>query len=145
MNEIEEQAPFYRQREIEGRRAIQENEELKHQLQKMVDTRAQVIHERDSATSGIKRNDKEIRQLRTERSDLSRQVCFLLRQVEELRGGGMMVDRDQSVHENSSSEEFISKKLVTFADIQEMQENNAKLIALVRNLTAHVEELGKKN
>ncbi len=36
---------------------------------------------------------------------------------------------------------MITKKLVTFSDIQSMQENNAKLLACVRDLSTRIEEL----
>ena len=40
-----------------------------------------------------------------------------------------------------SANEVISKKLVTFSDIQELQENNMKLLLLVRDLGERCESL----
>ncbi|XP_065213613.1 nucleoprotein TPR-like isoform X2 [Planococcus citri] len=72
-------------------------------------------------------------------SDLSRQVCFLLKEVEESRGGEILIRQvgDSSDYLNSS--DIISKKLVTFHDIQELQQNNQKLLATIRDLSEEFE------
>lgn len=70
-------------------------------------------------------------------------MCFLLKEIEVSRTVSTpSPDRDMSISDSiGSSAEIISKKLVTFSDIQELQANNQKLLALVRELTSKQEEV----
>lgn len=82
---------------------------------------------------------RENERLGKEISDLSRQVCYLIKTVEEARGG-IVKDGFDSTNTSydgseSSAQLVISKKLVTFGSIQDLQENNQKLLALVRKLS----------
>ena len=73
--------------------------------------------------------------------DLSRQVCFLLRDIEELRGGRRMPDApSEGDHRVTSTEEgtadaIISRHLVTFSDVEQLQERNRMLLAALREVT----------
>jgi len=53
--------------------------------------------------------------------------------VEEARGGA--VAHDENEVKGNSAQDVISKHLVTFATIEDMQENNQKLLTLVRQLS----------
>jgi len=72
--------------------------------------------------------------------DLSKQVSFLIREIEILRGNRM---RDSAPpgedHEVSSSEgsaaAVISRHLVTFRDVMELQERNHQLLTTLREVT----------
>lgn len=69
------------------------------------------------------------------------QVCFLLKEVEASRTASTLSpDRDMSMSDSVSSADIISKKLVTFSSIQELQATNQKLLALVRELSSKQEE-----
>lgn len=54
-------------------------------------------------------------------------------------GGGS--ENEQSISSDMSANEVISKKLITFRDTKELQENNLKLILLVRDLSSKLEEI----
>jgi nucleoprotein TPR len=72
------------------------------------------------------------------------QVCFLLKEVQECRSGTSMDTRDLSSSLDTDdilSSQIISKRLVTFRDIEELQENNQKLLAVVRTLSSRQEEI----
>lgn len=72
------------------------------------------------------------------------QVCFLLKEVQECRSGTSVETRDLSSSIDTDdilSSQIISKKLVTFKDIEELQENNQKLLAVVRALSSRQEEI----
>lgn len=57
-----------------------------------------------------------------------------MKAVEEARGG--FVTHDISCEAlGNSAQDIISKRLVTFATIEDLQENNQKLLALVRQLS----------
>lgn len=72
--------------------------------------------------------------------DLGRQVCHLLKEVEQSRNGSSSASTDQDLSDSVSSADIISKRLVTFSDIAELQSNNHRLLALVRELTSKQEE-----
>jgi nucleoprotein TPR len=85
--------------------------------------------------------DTQTKELIRDRQDLSRQVCHLLQIIEQARGGkGPMLD-DSMVTSDMSGNDVITKRLVTFNDIQELQQNNVQLLAIVRDLTTKVEEM----
>lgn len=72
------------------------------------------------------------------------QVCYLLKEVQESRTGTRVENRDLSSSMDTDdilSSQIISKKLVTFKDIEELQENNQKLLAVVRALSSRQEEI----
>lgn len=72
------------------------------------------------------------------------QVCFLLKEVQENRSGTALHASDFSNSmdiDHLASSEIISKKLVTFKDIEELQENNQKLLSIVRTLSSRQEEI----
>lgn len=72
------------------------------------------------------------------------QVCYLLKEVQESRTSTHMETQDLSSSIDTDdiiSSQIISKKLVTFKDIEELQENNQKLLAVVRALSSRQEEI----
>lgn len=65
-------------------------------------------------------------------------MCYLVKAVEEARGG--IVSHDTAFENHGrSAQDVISKHLVTFATIEDLQENNQKLLALVRQLSEKME------
>lgn len=85
---------------------------------------------------------RENERLKKEVADLSRQVCYLIKSVEEARGGFVSdLDGSQISYDGTetSAQHVISKRLVTFNSIQDLQENNQKLLSLVRQLSAKQE------
>lgn len=72
-------------------------------------------------------------------SDLGNQVTVLLREVESARFGGRPMplgDTDESVFAGDA-DDIITKRLVTFKDIHELQKRNAELLAVVREMSAN--------
>lgn len=72
------------------------------------------------------------------------QVCYLLKEVQESRTNTRIETQDPSScidTDDIISSQIISKKLVTFKDIEELQENNQKLLAVVRALSSRQEEI----
>lgn len=83
---------------------------------------------------------RENARLKKELADLGRQVCHLLREVEQLRNGSCSTSTDQDLSDSVSSADIITKRLVTFSDVAELQSNNQRLLALVRELSERQEE-----
>lgn len=83
---------------------------------------------------------RENARLKKELTDLGRQICHLLREIEQLRNGSSSTSTDQEMSDSVSSADIITKRLVTFSDIAELQSNNQRLLALVRELSERQEE-----
>lgn len=140
LQEIQEKAPIIQRTEIDLEKATEANGELNHQLENLIRERVDVRHQADELMMKVKSLETQTKELLRDRQDLSRQVCHLLQIIEQARGG-QGPSRDNSITSDMSGNEVITQRLVTFSDIQELQGNNAKLLAVVRDLTAKIEEM----
>ena len=73
-------------------------------------------------------------------SDLGNQVTVLLREVESARFGGrpMPVDVDDVLEMSGGDKDadaVITKRLVTFKDVRELQQRNVELLAVIREMS----------
>uniref|UniRef100_A0A8C5I1Y1 Nucleoprotein TPR n=1 Tax=Gouania willdenowi TaxID=441366 RepID=A0A8C5I1Y1_GOUWI len=75
---------------------------------------------------------------------LSRQVRVLLIELEEARGNYVVNEEDVSSADISSTSEVISQHLVTFRSVEELQQQNQRLLVALRELSdaQENEELG---
>lgn len=144
VQELKERAPEWKRQEIECQNVMASNEELNQQLDKLINERVSIRAEVAEASDKYKHMERENKQLTASQNDLSRQVCYLLKEIEQMRRG-FSTEHDQSISSNMSASEVISKKLVTFNDIVELQENNQKLLLLVRDLSSRLEELEEQH
>lgn len=140
LQEITEKAPQVQRTQIELEKAMEANVELNNQVETMIRERVNFRHESEELMLKVKTLETQAKELLRDRQDLSRQVCHLLQIVEQARGG-QGPSRDNSITSDMSGNEVITKRLVTFNDIHEMQQNNTKLLAVVRDLTAKIEEM----
>lgn len=140
LHEVEEKAPLFRQMNLDRQNAVQAYQELETQVSELIQSRAALHSEVDDIRTKSEYIDRENKKLRIERSDLSRQVCYLLNVIEQNRCG-IAGGTNQSVSSDMSANEVITKKLITFNDIQDLQENNMRLTYLVRDLSGKLEEI----
>uniref|UniRef100_A0A1Q3EXK8 Nucleoprotein TPR n=1 Tax=Culex tarsalis TaxID=7177 RepID=A0A1Q3EXK8_CULTA len=140
VQELEERAPELTRQQNEYQNLKDANEEMSLQLNKLIEENADVRSELVAMQDKVRYLDNENKKYKLERGDLSRQICHLLREIEQMRGG-YASEADQSISSDMSANEVITKKLVTFSDIQELQENNVKLLLVVRDFSAKLEEL----
>ncbi|XP_065084646.1 nucleoprotein TPR isoform X2 [Ochlerotatus camptorhynchus] len=140
VQELEERAPELTRQQNEYQNLKDANEEMSLQLNKLIEENADTRSELVSMQDKVRYLDSENKKFKMERGDLSRQICHLLREIEQMRGG-YASEADQSISSDMSANEVITKKLVTFTDIQELQENNVKLLLVVRDFSAKLEEL----
>lgn len=70
-------------------------------------------------------------------ADLSKQVCLLIRETEELRGNRLRdePDEEQVTSSEGSASAIISRHLVTFRDVEELQQRNQMLLTTLREVT----------
>lgn len=146
--ELEEKAPMLQKQKADHDEAIEANTALSQQMESLA-MECNRLRDEYSETSKIANHyTRENTKLKGELADLGRQVCFLLKEIEHNRGGLLPNgDHDStrmssnSTNSDLNSSRVISKTLVTFTDIQELQANNQKLLRLVRELTDKHEEL----
>nr|XP_012149443.1 PREDICTED: nucleoprotein TPR [Megachile rotundata] len=144
IREVEEKAPILQQQREDYETAVANIATLTSRLDELLAENHRLQETADEANRIAKHHTKENQRLKTELSDLARQVCFLLKEVQESRSGTTANASEFSNSmdiDNLASSEIISKKLVTFKDIEELQENNQKLLSIVRTLSSRQEEI----
>ena len=76
--------------------------------------------------------------------DLTNQVCFLMREVSELRGNRLLdepMDDDRVSSSEGSAAAIISRHLVTFRDVHELQQKNQLLLTTLREVVEKCESM----
>lgn len=141
LQEIEERAPAINKQQIDYEKMVEANAQIREQLDNFITERVVEREKLQEASSKCSYLERENKRLKTSQVDLSRQVCFLLKEVEQLRGGMVSDTPDQSVCVEMSAGEVITKKLVTFDNVEELQQNNQKLLLLVRDLSTKLDEI----
>lgn len=139
--ELEEKAPLWKEQAKEYQSVVASNVELQAQLERLIGEQVQMREEGQKACTKLAHVERENGKMKGAQADLARQVCYLLKEIEQMRGG-FTNDADMSLGAGDlTANEMISKKLVTFGDIVELQDNNQKLLLLVRDLGGKLEEM----
>ncbi|CED83939.1 Uncharacterized conserved coiled-coil protein [Phaffia rhodozyma] len=142
LRDIQERAPLLKEQRQEYHRLVKTANELASQLSVVTserDSQTQVILD---LTSKAKQMSSSITDLESHISDLSRQIIALSREI-AVRDDPAMVNwqdfpvETESGEEGDDMESIISRNLIIFRSIPELQAQNQKLIKIVR-------ELGKK-
>ncbi|GFU26612.1 nucleoprotein TPR [Nephila pilipes] len=152
ISEIEEKTPIINQRMLEYDKMNETISSLKSRLANSMSEFDQVLQERNDINRRYSLFERENTRLKSQVADLNKQVQVLLKEVEEARGGVIKKDRDDlamNEEEVTSSDDItaakvISRHLVTFRDIEEIQTKNQKLLVAIRDLSEQHEELEKK-
>nr|XP_049706582.1 nucleoprotein TPR isoform X2 [Helicoverpa armigera] len=148
VQELEEKAPLLQKQKIEFEEAIESNTALSQQIDSLVIECNRLRDDYSESSKIANHYSRENSKLKGELADLGRQVCFLLKEIEHSRGGLLPNgdhDSSQTASNTTNSSELsssriISKTLVTFSDIQELQSNNQKLLRMIREMTDKQEE-----
>ncbi|GBP80228.1 Nucleoprotein TPR [Eumeta japonica] len=150
VQELEEKAPMLQKQKTEYEEALENNIAITQQLDSLVMECNRLRDECSESSKIANHFNRENARLKGELADLGRQVCFLLKEVEQSRGGSMPNGDHDATHTSNTinselnSSRLISKTLVTFRDIQELQSNNQKLLRMVRDLTEKQEEFERQ-
>lgn len=148
VQELEEKAPLLQKQKAEFDEALESNAALSQQIESLVIECNRLRDDYNESSKISNHYSRENTKLKGELADLGRQVCFLLKEIEHIRGGNLPNgDHDSSQTASNttnssdlSSSRIISKTLVTFGDIQELQSNNQKLLRMIRDMTEKQEE-----
>lgn len=148
--ELADKVPIVARHMKEYEKAVCSVATLREQLTGALVEQEQRAHERDEARAALAYTQRELHRWQQQAKDLSRQVCLLVQEVEDARSGGVagLQEEVSSSNEDASppltASEVISKHLVTFRNIEELQQKNAELLAVVRELSEKQEEEEKK-
>lgn len=141
LTELEKLVPTRKQDAIDFQNISADNAELSYQLEQFVNESAKIRQELIESKARFGNIERENKKLKSSQGDLGKQVVYLLKEIEEIRGG-FTSNQDQSISsDNTSTSELISKRLVTFNDIVELQDNNQKLLMLVRDFSSELDEI----
>ncbi|XP_014606517.1 PREDICTED: nucleoprotein TPR-like [Polistes canadensis] len=145
LRELEDKAPVLQQQREDYEAATNHVATLTAQLDELLAENHRLQESTDEANRVSKHYTKENQRLKSELADLARQVCYLLKEVQENRVGNSLHTNEFSTvnTDDLASSQIITKKLVTFKDIEELQENNQKLLSIVRALSSRQEEMEK--
>lgn len=121
---------------------------LREQLTTSMVETEQASRERDDAKRLLGHVQRDSQRWQQKAQDLSKQVCTLLMEVEDARANYAARSRSGQEGEISSTEQeqpvnaatVISKHLVTFRSVEELQEKNLELLAVVRELSDKQEQ-----
>ncbi|EJD40459.1 hypothetical protein AURDEDRAFT_39128, partial [Auricularia subglabra TFB-10046 SS5] len=139
---IEERAPLLQEQRVEYERVSTEARQISEQL-------AVVLEERDIYAQRAREGEQKERTLlreqdllRQQLKDVGRQVQALLREQTLRENPGLALaelDEPAAGAGASDTERLILEQLVLFKSIPELQEQNARLLAITRDLGARME------
>ena len=142
MGEIEEKAPILQKQREDYERTLENVATLTKQIDECIMECNKLRHEAAEARKAEGHQSRENKRLQQEVADLAQQVVFLLKEA-EARAGFAAGPRHvtESSLDITRSSDVISKELVTFSSIEELQNQNQKLRMLVRELSSKKEEI----
>ncbi|XP_071454346.1 nucleoprotein TPR isoform X2 [Hetaerina americana] len=147
LTELEERTPHLKLERENYQSAILSINHLSTRCDELVLEAQQLQDEALEARKASGHYSRENARLKVEIKDLSRQVCTLLKEVEEARGGYVAASRDDHVVSSTmetSASQVISEHLVTFRDFEELQTKNIELLCALRQLSEKQEEMEQK-
>lgn len=148
ITESESNAPLIYYKTQEVKKANAEIEEYKMQLSKISSDLGNSFSEIDNYNKMNNYLKRELKRYEKSNIDLTRQVQCLLQTVHELRGNFISTQflvNDEHLAKENDYNKSISLNLVTFRNIEEMHENNKKLLSDLRALNDQLEELKEQN
>lgn len=134
VKEVEAKAPILKRQREEYERMQKTLASLSAKLEQAMKEIQRLESETDKANKLSSVLEKENQRLELQVKDLSQQIKVLLIELEEARGNYVQRDDDVSSANISSSSEVITQHLVTFRNIDELQEQNQKLLVALREL-----------
>ncbi|CAL1544987.1 unnamed protein product [Lymnaea stagnalis] len=141
LQEIEEKAPLLKKQREDYETALTNLDQMSSQLDSTMLECEKLRADADDMRRRYGHLQRECIKYQQSSNDLGKQVRHLLKEVEELRGGQVVRDEmDVSSAEVSSSSNIITEKLVTFRNIEELQQQNQRLLEVCRELSEKKEQ-----
>ncbi|XP_039274205.2 nucleoprotein TPR-like isoform X1 [Styela clava] len=144
LEELNEKAPILKQQREDYERALSTITQLTSQTDAAVIECQHLRAEADDSARKLACMEREKKRLQVETGDLSTQIRFLLKELEESRGHNISMDQSMDETDVTSASDVISEHLLTFRSIKELQEQNQRLLKVVRELSAESEAREKE-
>ncbi|XP_064484917.1 nucleoprotein TPR-like isoform X2 [Ornithodoros turicata] len=143
--EVTRKAPIYCRLKEEYQNALESMACMREQQTGLLVDMETLVRERDDARRVLSHAERDAKRWKQQCDDLALQVRHLLREVEDARQ--RYAPRPAPVEDVSSSDDaplrasdLITQRLVSFRDIDELQQRNMDLLAVVRDLSEKQEE-----
>ncbi|EWC44787.1 hypothetical protein DRE_06425 [Drechslerella stenobrocha 248] len=153
IRELEDKGPEFENQKAELDRAAEEIVILSELLQEANDNNEQGAKEVKASKKQLKDSAKEVETLKQQLRDSGAQIQFLLAEVQHLgQGMGSMSAADQARFKKmalqgismglpqTDTDRVISERLVVFANIKELQEQNSELLRAARAVGKQLED-----
>ncbi|ODN06320.1 Nucleoprotein TPR [Orchesella cincta] len=147
LQEIETQGPELEREKLKNQTNLEKLEIMQNQLDLALRDSEKSKAETSHANRSLGAMERENNRLRSQLNDLAMQVRSLLKETEVQRGNYSAV-ASRSVTSGvaevpdieTSAQQVVSDRLVTFRNIEELQMQNQRLLAVVRELTESQEK-----
>ncbi|XP_055962594.1 nucleoprotein TPR [Sorex fumeus] len=134
VREVEAKAPILRRQREEHERAQKAVASLSAKLEQAMKEIQRLQEDTDKANKHASVLERDNQRLEGQVKDLSQQIRVLLMELEEARGNHVIRDEEVSSADISSSSEVISQHLVSYRNIEELQQQNQRLLVALREL-----------
>ncbi|NXY67433.1 TPR protein, partial [Glareola pratincola] len=134
VQEVEAKAPILKRQREEFERSQKAVASLSAKLEQAMKEIQRLQEDADKANKHASLLERENQRLEIQVKDLSQQIRVLLMELEEARGNHVIRDEEVSSADISSSSEVISQHLVSYRNIEELQQQNQRLLVALREL-----------
>ncbi|XP_072200006.1 nucleoprotein TPR isoform X3 [Excalfactoria chinensis] len=134
VREVEAKAPILKRQREEFERSQRAVASLSAKLEQAMKEIQRLQEDTDSANKQTSLLERENQRLEIQVKDLSQQIRVLLMELEEARGNHVIRDEEVSSADITSSSEVISQHLVSYRNIEELQQQNQRLLVALREL-----------
>ncbi|KAM6124630.1 nucleoprotein TPR isoform 2-T2 [Pterocles gutturalis] len=134
VQEVEAKAPILKRQREEFERSQKAVASLSAKLEQAMKEIQRLQESADKANKHSSVLERESQRLEIQVKDLSQQIRVLLMELEEARGNHVIRDEEVSSADISSSSEVISQHLVSYRNIEELQQQNQRLLVALREL-----------
>ncbi|XP_067893509.1 translocated promoter region b, nuclear basket protein isoform X2 [Heterodontus francisci] len=140
VKEVEMKAPLLKRQREEYERVQKAVANLSAKLEDAMKEIRRLQKGTDEANKHSSLLSRENQRLKMQVSDLSQQNRVLLMELEDARGNHILREDEVSSADISSSSEVITQHLVTYRNIEELQQQNQQLLVAIRELAEKQEE-----
>uniref|UniRef100_A0A673VFD3 Nucleoprotein TPR n=1 Tax=Suricata suricatta TaxID=37032 RepID=A0A673VFD3_SURSU len=134
VKEVEAKAPILKRQREEYERAQKAVASLSVKLEQAMKEIQRLQEDTDKAHKHSSVLERDNQRMEIQIKDLSQQIRVLLMELEEARGNHVIRDEEVSSADISSSSEVISQHLVSYRNIEELQQQNQRLLVALREL-----------
>ncbi|CAN9500306.1 unnamed protein product [Ophioblennius macclurei] len=134
VQEVETKAPILKRQRDEHERMQKSVASLSAKLEQAIKEVHRLQNETDEANKRSSFLERENQRCELQLGDLAKQVRVLLVELEEARGNHVLHEEEVSSADVSSTSEVISRHLVTFRSVTELQKQNQCLLIALREL-----------